>query len=370
MNDFCFWHRSKSENPNTGRGADKGRVVFSASARGSLWGFLFDLLTLPLLPHFVALVCVCCLILVTSWLWIEMRQRFPALERGSYVGEIEGVFSDEHLTRFFVESMPSGELYVAAARDGWKPEKITMVGLSDDSDDGKWVHPLVLVGPDAKLRLSGARKEAGVWHGKVKDLLGGGRGLWRLQFAPEIEVPEDPAGRVDLQLWLRLRAESDAVHQEISGLRDKVPKQRKEIDKLTKFITEGDSLRARADQKYRETKADLEALKAELKQKRLEAQDLEKKLVVSRSVTPRGKLVSLARLSLEREARWIDSLLQGGAQRSDPDLEVAVESSRRILDLKDRIDQERERIQYLRSKQGGVSVESGPPSFDSIWGQQ
>ena len=360
-----FWDHIGGDNPNSGR----GRVVLSANARGPVSGFLVDLLTLPLLPHFIAVVCVICLLLVTSWLWVETRQRFPRLEPGSYAGEIESIFGRQSAstTPFFVESLPSGELYVSVARSGWQPEKITLVSVTDDSDDVRWAHPVVLVGPDAKLRFSGAEKETGFWIGKVKDLASGGGGVWRLYLAKEEARLEGAAERVDVQLWLRLKAELDGVEDAMAVLQARVPAQRQEIEKLTGFITEGDSLRARADQKYRATKAEVDALKEELKQRRAEARDLEKKLVVSQSVTPKGKLVSLARASLDREARWIDSLVRTGAQPVSAELESAIQSSSKILELKDQINQERERIYYLRSKSGGAGVESVPPSFDSIW---
>jgi hypothetical protein len=175
-------------------------------------------------------------------------------------------------------------------------------------------------------------------------------------------------GRVEIQLWLRLKAELADVDEQIQAAEAKVPEQRKEIEKLTEFITEGNNLRARADEKYRNVRAELDRRKEVLKAKQAEAKDLEKKIVLSHSVTPMGKLVSLSRASLEREARWIDSLLRTGPVETNEDLDLAVDRGKSVLSLKGQIEQERERIYNLRMAQPGVGGAAAPPaSFDGIW---
>src|SRR5262249_34294030 len=120
-----------------------------------------------------------------------------------------------------------------------------------------------------------------------------------------------------------------------------------EVEKLSAVITEGQKLKNTADEKFAAVQKELEAAQTELKQKQERAKELEKKLDLALQVTNAGRLVALARESLDRDGRWIDSMTRVAADTSSPEVDVAVEKGERVLALKEAIDRERQRIDQL-----------------------
>ena len=336
---------------------------------------LGKLLGIPIIPHLIAGMCVLCLLLVTSWLWIEVAQRFPRLPQGSYYGRIQGLFQESAANGvpFFVDSTDSNEFMVVLLHPQWQPQRITMVPRGATVEESEWLHPVVVAGETRRLKFMGT-KSGDEYRGNVVDQDTRARGQWSLRLVP-VSRAETGLDAKEIETWLRLKAELDTVEDDIRKAERRVPEQKKEIEKISAFITEGDSLRARAEKKFQDVSRQLEKASEELHQQETAAQDLEERLVLAQAVTDMGKLVSLSRQTLERENRWIDSALGGQIPPLAEDFSQALERAKKIMGVKRAIAEEQEYINHLeslmqngRSGTPGAPGTAAPQSFDSIWG--
>jgi hypothetical protein len=290
------------------------------------------------------------LLVVVSWLlWFEMSKRFPNLDAGSYAGAIQGIFPGESEGQgvFYVERKPnSDKLLFVLFRQDWQPQVVTSASSGNDSKDGEWLLPISINGPDAKLRFIGSKEGAGEFGGKVVNLNNGTQGSWNIKQIVQ-ESPAAAEAASEIQAWLQKRSELEDIDNRIARAEAEIPRQRAEINKLTDFITEGSKLKSRAQQKLDESRQELTRREASLKSRREEARNLEQQFDLSHRVRGLGKLVSLGRESLEREAHWVSSMMDSDLQNVPPDLEVAVDKSKKIIELKRELAEERARIDRL-----------------------
>ncbi len=296
------------------------------------------------------------LLLVVSWLLFrEWSKRFPRLEVGSYVGVLRGYDSGrgdstekKRSVKLYIErGAGSEELLVVVLRTGWEPEIISGV-LSDAGSPDSDLLPILVKGDDEELTLTGSKVEkgkyAGWFTGKNR------KGSWELnQVSPELQSGESDE-RKDARLWLLLQAELLDVETKVEEAENLVPQQRAELERLTSFITEGERLKAKANEKFSQLNSDLERVKKELRERQAEGKKLEQTLEVSQKVSGMGKLVALSRESLEREGRWIDSMLKPYGGQPPEDLEGAVERGEKIQELKREIALEKGKIERLLNR--------------------
>lgn len=350
-------------------GTSKGKIVARFSVKQPA-KFLGAFSSSPIASHIVAAICVICLLLVVSWIWVEMKERFPRLPYGSYWGTIKGVFpeNEEQTTRFFVESLESDELFFAVIKPGWRHLPISAVRSDQSGEDGEWLYPIVIYGPGMRLKFIGSFNEDGGYSGEVKELSSGRKGAWRLD---QIEARAKPAAvlaSLNLDLWLRLKSEFEDVEKMIVSAGKKGAEQAEEIDRLTQFITDEDQAKLQSEKEFAERKQELADLKKVLAERRAEAQKLNQQVSISLQVTPMGKLVSLARETLERENRWAESMLRSALSDVDNEFEQNYEKAQKIMTVKREIALERDRIFLLERKAGKKSnVRDRPHSFDSYW---
>lgn len=327
------------------------------------------LLGIPVVPHLVAALCVLSLLLVTSWLWIEMQQRFPHLPQGSYYGRITGLFPDAARggAPFFVESTSSNEFFLVILHGQWQPQRSTMVPRGNDVDDSEWLHPVVVIGDGQRLKFTGKRNGA-EFTGTVFEQDGRRRGRWRLARIPTRPAHDGGFDAKEIEVWLRLKAELGEIEAETRKAEQRVPEQQKEIEKLTAFITEGDSLRTRAEKKYQEVTRELQSASDALHEQEKRALALEEKLTLAQTVTDMGRLVSLSRQTLERENRWIDSVLGTELPPVGADFQEALARAKKIAGVKRAIAEEEEYIRHLEGLMQQGKSAAAPQSFESIWG--
>jgi hypothetical protein len=319
---------------------------------------LGGLVTSRTLPHVVASGALLLLLGVSLLLWIEMKKRFPAIEPASYYGTIEGIFAsvDGSPSRFYVERQPGGdEMIVVVVRAGWLPQVVSVVPRSGRSGGDEWMLPLTINGPDGTLSLIGTRAGPGEYVGRAVNSDTGREGSWQLAKIEDM-APVAQRDERELTLWLSLRYELLEVREQIAGLEKQVPAQKAEIDKLSAFISEGTRLRSSADEKFLKVKEQLREAQLELKQLQEEARKLEAQLDLAQRFTGMGRLVSLARESLEREGRWIDSMLRGDVVSTQSEIERAVARAEAVARVK-------REIQKLQ--RGTTAPQNGPAQEDS-----
>ena len=330
---------------------DISRGARGAAQRERLSGGVGRALASPALAHIVAILAVVLLALVSFLLWLEMTKRFPAVEPGGYFGSSEGVFpaGSSGASRLYVERQPgSEELYFIVMRPGWSPQVVTGTARSSEPAHGDWLLPITVTGPDGALSFIGSKVGPGEYAGGVTHLESRTDGEWRLhrlEAAPEL-ASKDTA---DIRLWLALKRELAEVNEEIRGVEQRVPVQKAEIEKLTSFITERERLKSSADEKFQAVKEELKEAQRELKQNQDHARKLEAQLELAQRFTGMGRLVSLARESLEREGRWIDSMLRADIVSSQRDVDLAAVRAAAIVKIKREIAERRAAVAALKN---------------------
>ncbi len=323
---------------------------------------LRNLFSKALIPYTLSVMALLGLAVMGGLLWFEIQERFPNIASGDYIGEMHSMdpIRPGEVHYFYLRKEPGQDQVLAVIlEEGCAPQAFKTVSASEDPTNSKWLLPLMLSSARGRYRLTGDFISAGIYQGKVTEATSGRIGSWVLrQQAPSLRevAPMDQ----ERKLWLALEAELVQAEMDIRTASQLAPAQKVELDKLTEFVTEGVVLKKRADQKLTIFKNQLTEMGAKLKARYQEAKGLESKIELSQRVTGMGKLVSLARDTLEREARWSDSVLnKGGADFGmDDDLEREFERGQKILELKRAI-----ALEELRA--AGESAELGSDSVDA-----
>jgi len=285
------------------------------------------------------------LLIVSAMLWQEWSRRFPKMPKGAYVGYVTGVESTKkesakkqgNGTWIYVEKLQD-KLVVAVLAPGWAPQEIQEL----PAPVGDALLPITVSGPREKLTLIGAARNDATFSGSAQ--IGGNTGRWELR---PVSFVEQDRNQKDLKLTLLLQAELQDIDLKIREAELRVPEQRAEIDKLTVFITEGERLKARANERFAIAKYELEKAQKELTAKQSEAKKLQEALDITQKLSGMGKLVALSRESLEREGRWVESMARSTGGAVPGDLDAAVERGEKIISLKKEIAEEQNKIGKL-----------------------
>ncbi len=323
-----------------------------AQGREALGG----LVTSRTVPNVVAIGALLLLAAVSFLLWLEMRKRFPAIEPASYFGTIDGVFAgaDTAPTRLYIERQSGGEdIVVVVVRAGWVPQVVSAVARNGRSGASDWIMPLTVSGPDGTLSLIGTRSGPGEYVGGVVNVDTGKEGQWRITTISR-ESTASVGDPVDTKLWLSLKHELSEIEDQIRETERKIPAQKNEIDKLTGFINEGERLKSSADEKFIQVKDQLKEVQSELNRAQEEARKLDAQLELAQRFTGMGRLVSLSRETLERDGRWLDSMLRGDVVSSETEVDRAVARAEAIVRTKRQI----ERLQRSRQSAGAPTEET------------
>ena len=352
--EFEYGDQNATNNSSTGSSiAEEGKKKFNLKSLKFL-GVLFIFF----------LICYGCL--------SSSKEEFPKLTVGSYLGEIKGV-NEESLLPFFVESLPSNELFINVIEKESEPQRIPVI--FNDKNDA--VQPIVININGVEWKLVGSGKE-NKFSGKLFEVGGKQQGDWELKMIP---LSERNFAKDDREMteWTKLANQYELLKGEISSIRTQVANQTKEIEKLTDFIVDADRLKARSEKKFRSISQKLDEKNLELKQVESEAQVLENRLALAQKVTDMGRLVLLARQTLERENRWINSALSGEVPFQGEDFQRELENAKKIISIKRAIQEEEEYIVHLRDLMAGRQNNNyrytrqrtqRPSSFGSLWGDR
>lgn len=266
-------------------------------------------------------------------LWKNLNSSFPTLAPGSYGGTIDFKrpgFGSAPL-KVYLERNQDG-VSLSVLHSEWTTQFYTneeLVVLQHQ--------PLLIMSPKGKLYLSGKISSSGTFSGSIKNSENEDLGSW--QFTALVELPNmlSSSELEGVRDSVILAAQLQEIRERSKAAELTVNQQKQEIEKLTQFITEGESLKSNSDKRFETSNAELDKYKQILQAKRNEAKALSDKLELSQRLTEMGKLVSLARESLERENRWIDSVLKTSLAENSADLEAAVLKAERIASMKEEI---------------------------------
>lgn len=284
--------------------------------------------------------------------WQFGSKRFPHLPTGSYLGEMRNIFPHDadKVTRFYIEqSDESHSLFFVILRDGWKPQLFNTAASSEENADGSWLFPITILAPEGKLRFVGDAHTDGTYTGIVYDMDNKNKGQWSLAALSPESVDRDPQARSESKLWLLLKSELEEVEAKITQAESHAPKQKQEISKLNKYVTEGDELKAKAQDKFNQAVVQLDQAQKAFKAKQEEALSLAHSLELSEKVTGTGKLVSLARETMEREVRWVETLDRSNlpSDQQEDEFDQNYQAAKVIMDLKQKIAIEKDHIYRL-----------------------
>jgi hypothetical protein len=308
----------------------------------------------------------CCIVLLlvglTGFFWLRsgQRQSFPKLPVGTYVGEVSEIL-DNKPSQFVVESLISDEMLVSLS----DVQRIATVPAVENTEEAEFIYPLIVKYGDLKLRFVGSENGAD-YSGVIYNQKDGTKlGTWTLSKVETVTVGEIP---VVVEDRLKASLELSDVVTKINNGKATIAKQQEEIEKLTNFITDEDLLRSKAEKKFNEISEKLEEERKVFQEKLKEAAEAESRLVLAQTVTPMGQLVSLARKTLDRENRWIDSALGGVLPPNGEDFKAELDKAKKILGVKQAIAEEHEYIKNLQMLQADQYPSSRPNSFGSLWG--
>ena len=299
------------------------------------------------LPYAVAAAALVLVVAVGYSLWSEVRERFPKLPAGSYLGAIDGIFAQDGgaEVRFYIEAIPEKEdILFLLLKAGAQPVLSAMAAPGGSAGESEYYFPLTVRCGDIALKLTGALTEGGYYGGTAENLSNLVKGSWWLK--PVREASEETRRREsEVELWLAAKIQLEDLESEIVQAERRVPELKAEIEKLSDYVTEGKSLKQKADQKLAAVRGTLREAQDKLHARQEEAQQLEARIELSQRVTGMGKLVSLSRETLDRERRWLNSMFSGSPGGSDLDEAVARASA--VLELKKAIALEEDRIARL-----------------------
>lgn len=287
------------------------------------------------------------LAVVSVLLWMERRNRFPAMAPGLYAGSIGGIFADESEppALLLMQAFEDGDTLLISVA-GQEPSAKILVGIKQEGSLES-ILPLTFESLGGALRFMGSQAGDHIYEGTVVNLDLGKRGRWEVQLVSSGDVSIASRKQEQLKLWLRLKEELGQTEQEFTEIQKQLPDQRAEVEKLSAAITEGTKLKSSAEEKYNAVQRDLEMVQKELAEKQERAKKLEGKLTLAQQVTPAGRLVALVHQTAEREARWMESMLRAGGEVSSPEVEAALTQGAKVLELQQQIEREKARINQL-----------------------
>lgn len=157
----------------------------------------------------------------------------------------------------------------------------------------------------------------------------------------------------EIKLRLAKQLEFELLQRTISQVEAVEKTDKTEIDKLTGFLSDGGLLRESSTRRLEREKALLAQIEREFNDAHSELRKMNRQVELAYRVTGMGKLVSLARESLERERRWIGSLLKVNVPDVSEDIIKKSDEAIQILELKRQIEAENSKIYELLNLGGG-----------------
>lgn len=296
---------------------------------------------------FCAGVAFCCVLLVRSF--VSGKREFQIPTVGTFVGFIT------------LEGDSKEKFPLLIHRSSIKPEILTIIGGSLGSFDR---FPLSLNGPRAlepltlgsgRVVLSTDPEDPGLsgMQGEAMIESSKSRGLWRVTPTEVANL----AGAPNLAKWVaayvKLNQSSEAVNKDQAD----VASLRAERDRLNRLVVERPDFREAAQSRLGKTSNSLETTKASLLTLRAELIPLERQLQVASRVTANGKLVELARESMDRDSEWILAALQKVSPEISKDFERALEKGRRVTELRDQIKAEQAAIDAIHLQRDQAAFE-------------
>lgn len=314
-------------------------------------------------------LCLVALLAGVVAVWFDLNRRFPLVAPGTYLGRIDGLFGDLPVGLYAERAIDSDRLVIVVLKDGWYPQGFRLKPVRGLAFVDDRASPLLLAGATSRLRFVGKQIDQGSYRGDVFDISNKRRGGWTLESAQynQHDWVQDP----EFLNLAELKADLQATVRQASLYEALIEGRMAKMVELKESIADRETLAAQAEETVAALKGKLVAQKQLLAEKEAEVVELHRQLEVAQRVTATGKLVTLARESLERENRWISSIARSDAGEAGFD-SVSLEQAREIIELKRQIEDEMIEIERLEGagdnqQSGRIGVATEPSTFDSLW---
>lgn len=299
----------------------------------------------PYAPHIGLAAGILVLCVGIFFSWGGTGARFPMLPPGSYAGWIQLGASDE--ISIMIERSPNSEdLLFVAFEPGWEPQ-VTSASVRAGGDSGAWELPLTIRGAGATFQLVGESVNGTNFQGKIIELGNQREGRWRLSSCSEVDYVEtqNPA---QLQMRILLSQEYATLTRQVETLEATIERKKSEINQLNRLINESGLAEEQSAEQVKLLEAEASQLQQKFESQISSSKRLMEQIDLSQRVSASGKLVALARESLEREARWAKSILKTAPEIRQEGLAESLARAQSLLDLKQQIDSARNTIFRLR----------------------
>ncbi len=282
----------------------------------------------------VSILVFLCIMLTQILLNFMRSDAFPKLPPGRYAGQFTGL-----------ADFSGARDWILTLSDDYK--KLEAIFLGSDGAglpaqrNGSGY--LVIEGSEKNLILKGTSLSGLEARGELQ--IEGARrsGEWTLKPLSIADFSADQSFRH----WLQLRAEIDKVNDDLGAAEQLVPAQKTEIEELAHMVTDEVALKDLGQKRSKELQQRLAANETALNKAKADVANGETQLRLAQKVTAKGKLVALARDSLERETRWARSAMAGSLGGNSVDIESAVKKAQEITALKQALEDESVGVQEL-----------------------
>jgi len=295
--------------------------------------------------HIYAIVGFILLIMLSALWLMRFARSFPFVDPGMYLGSIE--FSkpsaSDSLMFYAERGEGQGELLFVVVERGWEPQRIQF--LSGSSSLSTKTLPVSVAGPDVKLRLVGAEVETEKYSGAAYDIDGELVGRWSMR-----KLYKDPVsgtGDSSLLSLLKIKGELYLIEQQKNLEHERLAQVNEELQRLGSLVTDRDGLHLSVEDRLLAKSQELKEVNQELAAELSQLAALQRQIELAQGVTAMGKLVSLSRETLDREARYVESMFRAAPVEISSDHRGEQSEADRIFQLRRDIQEERRRIEEL-----------------------
>lgn len=310
----------------------------------------------PYIPHFLLGSGFAVLIALTVFSWASHGEHFPTIAPGSYAGLIQIPGKEE--VPFFVERKPgSDDVLFIGLSAGWEAQ-VTSATVRAASNS-EWDLPLTIRGDQATFQLVGSSvsSSSSQYSGRISELGAQTEGSWVLFKTLESDNIElhNPA---QLQLRTLLTHEYLGLSRQVLSLEEQLTQQKKELEQFTQLSTEAGLAEAKSAEQLKILENEIASIEQKLSKQRKNIEKLKEQIALTQKVSAEGKLLLLAKESLDREARWAASVIKHAPDAKEEGLAEKIQMAKKLLELKRQIAATRNEIFRQRFGTDAPEVEA------------
>ncbi|MBP9838865.1 MAG: hypothetical protein KBC84_09140 [Proteobacteria bacterium] len=318
---------------------------------------------------FFLITVVTCFLL---FIYKKDSQTFPRLDGGYYVGSISGISeqSDENYPLYIEKINGANILLMVIFAPSWKPQVVSLKanslidyngGISQIASDYK---ALNISAKNTSFLLYG-EKQSSSFSGEILSSKGK-KGTWTVKPVSLESLKEDDKIKpteFNLRAWLSAKTKYNLYKVEHDSLFTKNMQEEEKIQKLAKFVKEGDIIKDRSRLKREEIVTEINKVAEDRKEKTKNLNNAVSDITLLTKLDRHGQNVDIARRIARKEmavlnASWsiegnLANLEQQLAEQDNIDLQKLNNAYRRALEieqLQQSIVDERNKIQAIQTK--------------------